>query len=339
MSYIKPLNGPVGPKQTKCEIRDETIYSDFDDYVVTLTTTRTPDVPSGGVFAVKTRTCIMWASAISTRVIVTTQVDWTGRSFIKGDPDLSSFERDVLITAGTGIIERSAIEGQKVYHSDLEKAMRAYISEHQSEFIPEGVDPAELVPVIPPPAAETATTKATAAEIAQDPKKRERERNQRAFQWAWDTFEGARSVASQSTKGALELIRDAWDQSTSTTILIFVIVILIMSNIYTWLKMGSREELGRRKEIRKMEDREQWIQGVVTALWDELAAGKGAPVGLGVPPAKTPAVPSNIAAELDAIADWKGEVASLVKTLDGVEERIRRLRGTLHSLQGLDSLD
>lgn len=85
MSYIKPLNGSVGPKQTKCEIRDETIHCDFDDYVVTLTTTRSPDVPSGGVFAVKTRTCIMWAGPVSTRVVVTTQVEWTGRSFIKGE--------------------------------------------------------------------------------------------------------------------------------------------------------------------------------------------------------------------------------------------------------------
>jgi VAD1 Analog of StAR-related lipid transfer domain len=84
MSYIKPLTASIGPKQTKCELQDETIYCDFDDYVVTVTTTRTPDVPSGGVFSVKTRTCIMWASAISSKVIVTTQVDWTGRSFVKG---------------------------------------------------------------------------------------------------------------------------------------------------------------------------------------------------------------------------------------------------------------
>lgn len=84
MSYIKPLYASLGPKQTKCEIRDETTHCDFEDYVVTITTTRTPEVPSGGVFSVKTRTCIMWASAASTKIIVTTQVEWTGRSFIKG---------------------------------------------------------------------------------------------------------------------------------------------------------------------------------------------------------------------------------------------------------------
>jgi len=84
MSYIKPLNGSLGPKQTKCEIKDETVHSDFESYISTVTTTRTPEVPSGGVFAVKTRTCITWAGPISSKVLVTTQVEWSGRSFIKG---------------------------------------------------------------------------------------------------------------------------------------------------------------------------------------------------------------------------------------------------------------
>jgi len=84
MSYIKPLNASIGPKQTKCELSDEIVFCDFDDYVSTLTTTRTPDVPSGNVFSVKTRTCIVWASNVSSRVVVTTQVEWTGRSFIRG---------------------------------------------------------------------------------------------------------------------------------------------------------------------------------------------------------------------------------------------------------------
>lgn len=87
MSYVKPLGGGFGPKSVKCEIRDETVHSDFDDYIATVTTTRTPDVPSGGAFSVKTRTCITWASTASSRVVVTSQVEWTGRSFIKGAHD------------------------------------------------------------------------------------------------------------------------------------------------------------------------------------------------------------------------------------------------------------
>jgi len=83
-SYIKPLNGGIGPKQTKCEISDEIDHMDPDKFVSVITTTRTPDVPSGNVFSVKTRTCLVWASARTTKVLVTTKVEWTGRSFIKG---------------------------------------------------------------------------------------------------------------------------------------------------------------------------------------------------------------------------------------------------------------
>ncbi|KAJ6530363.1 hypothetical protein DFH09DRAFT_1326878 [Mycena vulgaris] len=321
MSYIKPLNASLGPKQTKCEIRDETVHVDFDDYVSTLTTTRTPDVPSGGVFSVKTRTCIMWATPLSTRVIVTTQVEWTGRSFIKG------------------IIERSAIDGQKVYHADLDKAMRVYIQEHQAEFIPEGVDPAEIV--LPEPAADAALMSPALSGDALSEKKREQERNQRGLQWAWDTFDGAYQVARQSTKGALELIRDAWENSTSTTILYFLIVVLVLSNLYTYMRMGSAVDKGRKKDkqLAKVEDKEQWVAGVVTALFDELSSAKLAPIAVPsagavvepvLPPAGVP--PSAESLKLD--------IGALQMTLDTVDERVQLIRASLREIhQSLDNLD
>ncbi len=83
MSYIKPLGGGVGPKQTVCHIIDEAEFFNPDEYVSMITTTKTPDVPSGGVFSVKTRTCLTWAGANSTKVVVTTQVEFTGKSWIK----------------------------------------------------------------------------------------------------------------------------------------------------------------------------------------------------------------------------------------------------------------
>ena len=79
MSYIKRMNhGSIGPKLMRCKIRNKMLHCDFDDYVMMLTTTRTPDVPSGGVFGVKTCTCLMWASRASLRIIVMSQVEWTG---------------------------------------------------------------------------------------------------------------------------------------------------------------------------------------------------------------------------------------------------------------------
>lgn len=310
MSYIKPLNNTVGPKQTKCEIHDETLTCDFDDHVVMLTTTKTPDVPSGGVFSVKTKTCLMWASPISTRVIVTTQVDWTGRSFIKG------------------LIEKSAIDGQKVYHSDLDKAMRMYIQEHQSEFIPAGVDPTAVAPVEPlsPIVEHTNPTLSSGISDAEARKAREHERNRRGLQWAYDTFDGAYGVATRSTFGALELVKEAWDQSSSMTILYFVIVILVFSNLWTLMLVGQREEAGRRKEAKKAEEREKWVQDVVTGLWEEMAVGR-ARGGTG---------PSGVfgvgGGSGHVVGDWKSEVEAITATLNGVEERVRLLRESLDAL-------
>ncbi|EAU92392.2 hypothetical protein CC1G_00611 [Coprinopsis cinerea okayama7 len=342
MSYIKPLNASMGPKQTKCEIKDEIEHIDFDQYVSTITSTRTPDVPSGGVFTVKTRTCIMWASPISSRVIVTTQVEWTGRSFIKG------------------IIERSAIDGQKAFHSDLEKGMRAYIQEHKSEFVPEGMDasvldaaPAEEKPSETAPGVEGAKTKeADLSEEARN-KQREHERNRRAFQWALDTFDGAFEVAQRSTKGAVELVRDAWDQSSSTTILYFVIVILVISNLYTLVRMGKKEEIGRRKEMMKAEERERWVQSVVMTLWEELASGKKDPFALRdrypnapvrLQPAESPraedtpvvVVVEPTSSETSNPLSWKEELAHLQETLATVEERVRTIKASIAELENLN---
>ncbi|KAJ7229185.1 hypothetical protein GGX14DRAFT_417014 [Mycena pura] len=312
MSYIKPLYASLGPKQTKCEIRDETVHLDFNDYISTLTTTRTPDVPSGGVFSVKTRTCIMWATPLSSKVVVTTQVEWTGRSFIKG------------------IIEKSAIDGQKVYHSDLEKAMKKYIQEHQSEFMPAGVDPAQVVVPEPAPTVLIATS---------DPltdKTREQERHQRGLQWAWDTFDGASQVAMQSTKGALELIHDAWEHSTVSSLLYALIVALVMSNLWTYLHMESAVSKGRRKEreLAKVGEKEQWVAGVVTALRDELLAGKGPVNSAPQVEIQPPTFGASPSAESLHV-----EIGALQTTLDTVESRVRAIRQSLGEIQGLSNVD
>ncbi|KXN85745.1 hypothetical protein AN958_10928 [Leucoagaricus sp. SymC.cos] len=311
MSYIKPLNASVGPKSTKCEIKDEMVFNDPEQYITTVTTTRTPDVPSGGVFSVKTNTCITWASAVSARLLVTTQVEWTGRSFIRS------------------IIEKSAIDGQKTYHIELEAAMRKYIQEHQSEFVPEGVDASALPEVIPAPDIITTSTEKLSTE--EENKRREHERNRRGLQWAWDTFEGASQVAIRSTKGALELIRDAWEQSSTTTIMWFVIVALIISNLWSLFLMGSKEEAGRRKEMKKMEEREKWVQGVVTVLWDELA--KQQPTGGSNELPKEGFSWVFGSANPASPVVWKKEVGEMQDVLDQLEQRVRVMKESLKGIQ------
>lgn len=83
-SYIKPLNGSIGPKQTKC-ICTETLDSlDLEKAVSVTISTQTPDVPSGNVFSVKTKYCLSWGEGNGTRLQVNNAIEWTGKSWLKG---------------------------------------------------------------------------------------------------------------------------------------------------------------------------------------------------------------------------------------------------------------
>ena len=93
-SYIKPLNGSFGPKQTKC-ISTETLDSlDLEKAVSVTISTQTPDVPSGNVFSTKTKYCLTWAEGNATRIQMNCAIEWTGKSWLKGATLLF---RDVLL--------------------------------------------------------------------------------------------------------------------------------------------------------------------------------------------------------------------------------------------------
>ncbi|KAI4172322.1 MAG: hypothetical protein LQ343_003580 [Gyalolechia ehrenbergii] len=106
-SYIKPLYAAIGPKTTKCLSTEHLDAFDLEKAVSVTITTQTPDVPSGSVFSVKTRYCLMWAPGNATRVLVNCAVEWTGKSWLKGP------------------IEKGANDGQQTYANDLVKALKA----------------------------------------------------------------------------------------------------------------------------------------------------------------------------------------------------------------------
>lgn len=223
--------------------------------------------------------------------------------------------------------------------------MRIYIQEHQSEFLPEGVEAAAILDV---DEQQSPTSEGILSDdkehhpTLEELKQRERERNARGLQWAWDTFDGAYQVAKRSTKGALELIKEAWDQSTSTTILWFVIVILVLSNLWTLIRMGSNKaEAARKLEARKVEEREKWVQSIVTALWEELSATKdGTPVILQPHTMTSSQLASSTilesvapTQELDlpirSIENLKAEVEQLLLTLQELEGRVSVVKDSL----------
>lgn len=83
-TYIKPLTGAIGPKQTKC-INVETLDAlDLEKAVSITISTQNPDVPSGNVFSVKTKYCLTWAENNATRIQINCAIEWTGKSWLKG---------------------------------------------------------------------------------------------------------------------------------------------------------------------------------------------------------------------------------------------------------------
>ncbi|GAN10517.1 hypothetical protein MAM1_0364c10058 [Mucor ambiguus] len=114
-SYIKYLGGSIGPKSTKCYLKEEVLHLDTADYVSQLTVTQTPDVPSGGSFSVKTRTCISWCGQRQVRVLVTVLVDFTKSSWLKST------------------IEKASIDGQQNFYKSLDAAVRKYLDSHAGD--------------------------------------------------------------------------------------------------------------------------------------------------------------------------------------------------------------
>lgn len=83
-SYIKPLNGSIGPRQTKCICTENLDFLDLEKAVSVTITTQTPDVPSGNVFSTKTKYCLTWAEGNATRLQMNCTIEWTGKSWLKG---------------------------------------------------------------------------------------------------------------------------------------------------------------------------------------------------------------------------------------------------------------
>ncbi|KAH7050736.1 GRAM domain-containing protein, partial [Linnemannia elongata] len=107
--YTRWLGMPIGPKTTKAIVTDVCEHKDFEDYVTVVTTTSTPDVPSGGSFTTKVRTCLTWAGPNQVLVVVTGAVEFTKSSWIKGQ------------------IEKGAAEGLTFHYKEVNPCMRKHI--------------------------------------------------------------------------------------------------------------------------------------------------------------------------------------------------------------------
>lgn len=88
-NYVKALNYSIGPKSTKCYVQETIESLDYNSVINVISTTKTPDVPSGNAFNVKTRYVMTWGANNTTDLVVSFKVDWTGTSWVKSMIDKS----------------------------------------------------------------------------------------------------------------------------------------------------------------------------------------------------------------------------------------------------------
>ncbi|KAF2205243.1 hypothetical protein GQ43DRAFT_437158 [Delitschia confertaspora ATCC 74209] len=231
-SYIKPLGGSIGPKQTKCNIDMTLEQFDLDKAVTVLCSTQTPDVPSGSIFVTKTRYCLMWGANNSTRLIMTFTVEWSGKSWLKGP------------------IEKGANDGQLSYANALTAALRASISAKPSKA-PRGAKARKRSKMhtseetTPTPGGTDGTTQAAAKSQAKN----------------WGLLEPVR--------GLLGPLADPLEALFSTQVLIGVLLFMIawlyffripsspsLSN--TQVSLSTPERLAAYEQIWRAEENELW---------------------------------------------------------------------------------
>lgn len=215
-----------------------------------------------------------------------------------------------------GIIEKSCGDGQKTYYSELEAAMRKYISEHRTEFLPEGVD-ADAADE------EAALNPLTPKEGGLQPTGDKPVATSRGLQWALDTFEAAWKVASDSISGLFDILSDIVGNFnlSGTTILGLIILLLVISNVYTILTMGERRETGRRQAKERREtERERWVGDAVKAFMQVQQSLNGGVLPLPTPPAVTTQV------------DTKAELEELRRVAALLEDRLATIKSRLDQL-------
>ncbi|KAL6949975.1 hypothetical protein ACO0QE_000644 [Hanseniaspora vineae] len=104
-SYTKPISGSIGPSKTSCSITETIKYCDFENYCQVDQISKTPDIPSGSSFQVRSRLFLTWGSKNKTKITVIVSVEWSKKSWIKSAVEKGTFE---------GVKETSSVLADKV---------------------------------------------------------------------------------------------------------------------------------------------------------------------------------------------------------------------------------
>lgn len=247
----------------------------------------------------------------------------------------------------TAIIESSALSGQRTYHAELEKAIRQYISEHPTEFLPEGVDAATVIAETP---VETPLSPILEKAAEETPQNRRTVAERRALQWVLDIFTSAMTLTTQSFGALVDILSDLLESAPDVpdasagwlngrTPLFGLVAFLLFMNWWTWSSLSqsrAREQLTRSR-------------------WEKMGPGYGAVSGVVVDGAAEKERLAGVATEAVRLF-WEGvverqslawktqleeEIRALTKTVGALEERLAKLDGasvvaTSSSIESLD---
>lgn len=148
-------------------------------------------------------------------------------------------------SSSLGIIDKSAIEGQKQFHDDLDKGMRAHMKSHPTEFFPEGAS-ADLEE------AEAENQKLSDAEkYAAQTRKNRQNQDYSALQGALDSVLSGIKAIFGGVWTAIKSISDLLnlgDEGGKVVILGLLVLVLVASNVYTYVawKPSSESTMMRR---------------------------------------------------------------------------------------------
>lgn len=90
--YYKPLHFGFGPNKTKCLIVDKIIKYDLEDCVQVIQESKTPDVPSGNSFTIKTNTILTWDTNNTTKVTTYFLAEWSSKSWLKSAIEKGAYD-------------------------------------------------------------------------------------------------------------------------------------------------------------------------------------------------------------------------------------------------------
>ncbi|KAF9116326.1 hypothetical protein BGX27_003319, partial [Mortierella sp. AM989] len=229
--YTKWLGMPIGPKTTKAILTDVCENKNFDDYTTTVTTTSTPDVPSGGSFTTKVRTCITWAGPNQVQVVVTGAVEFTKSSWIKGQ------------------IEKGAAEGMGLHYKELNKCIRKHIAANPKIFGGSGGSGASssskantVVPATAQAIRDHAKERLQNSSATSSPSNGDVAKGQ-DFAPTSNIVKTTGSTGSSPLAGIVSTLSKSidWSHSTMTLQLAFVavLVVVMVANFYIFLQISS----------------------------------------------------------------------------------------------------